>query len=145
MTRARVVLDTNCVVSALLFAHGRLAWLRTAWRDGPILPLVSQATSAELLRVLTYPKLRLEPDEREDLLEEFLPFAETVVISEPPPVVPLLTDADDRVFLGLALAGRADVLVSGDRTILAAGTAFPIPILTPAALRGRLGLDEARP
>ena len=96
MSRLRVTLDTNCVVSALLFSQGRLAWLRAAWRDRPLLPLVSQATAAELLRVLAHPKFRLEPDEREDLLAEFLPFTEAVVIPEPPPAAPSLID---RTFL----------------------------------------------
>lgn len=145
MSRLRAVLDTNCVLSALLFSQGRLAWLRAAWRDGLVLPLVSQATTAELLRVLAYPKFRLGPDEREDLLAEYLPLAETVPIPAPPPAVPPLADAADRPFLELALAGEADALVSGDRAILATASAFPIPILTPAELRAKLGLAEARP
>ena len=140
MSRLRVVLDTNCVVSALLFSQGRLAWLRTAWRVGSLLALVSRATTAELLRVLAYPKFRLTPDEREDLLAEYLLLAKSVVIPEPPPVVPILPD--DRPFLELALAGRADALISGDRAVLAIAPAFPVPILAPAKLRTRLGLDK---
>ena len=104
MIRTRAVLDTNCVVSALLFAQGRLAWLRAAWGAGRIVPLVSRETTAELLRVLTYPKFRLAPAERQDLLAEFLPFAEVVEILEPRPEIPPLPDLDDRRFLELASA-----------------------------------------
>ncbi len=48
----RVVFDTTTVVSALLFANGRLAWLRRHWREGECVPLLSAATAAELTRVL---------------------------------------------------------------------------------------------
>ncbi|MHB1841390.1 MAG: PIN domain-containing protein, partial [Acidobacteriaceae bacterium] len=53
-----MVFDTTAAVSALLFAHGRLAWLRRHWREGGCAPLVSRATVEELTRVLAYPKFR---------------------------------------------------------------------------------------
>ena len=37
----RVVLDTNVVLSAILFKHGRLAALRQAWQAALCMPLVS--------------------------------------------------------------------------------------------------------
>jgi predicted nucleic acid-binding protein len=52
-----VVIDTNLVLSALVFAQGRLTPLRQAWQAQRILPLVSRATTAEL----TYPKFKLAP------------------------------------------------------------------------------------
>ena len=55
-TPPRVVLDTNLVLSALVFSHGRLGPLRRAWQAGLCMPLVSAVTAAELLRVLQYPK-----------------------------------------------------------------------------------------
>src|SRR5262249_48764253 len=51
----RVVLDTNVVVSALLFTRGATVRLREAWQAGEVLPLASRATAAELVRVLAYP------------------------------------------------------------------------------------------
>lgn len=57
----RVVLDTNCVVSALLFSRGRLAWLRRAWQSGRVVPLVSRGTATKLIRVLAYPKMNYHP------------------------------------------------------------------------------------
>ena len=59
----RVALDTHCVVSALLFSRGRLAWLRRAWQSGRVVPLVSRGTAAELIRVLVYPKVDCPPRE----------------------------------------------------------------------------------
>jgi hypothetical protein len=59
----RVVLDTNTALSALLFPAGRLSWMAAAWMAGRIEPLVSAATADELIRVLAYPKFRLDDDD----------------------------------------------------------------------------------
>jgi putative PIN family toxin of toxin-antitoxin system len=134
----RVVLDTNVLLSALLFADGRLAPLRRAWREGLVVPLVGRATVEELLRVLGYPKFRLTAAEREDLLADVLPFCETVAPGETADNLPPCRDVHDRMFLELAVAGRADALVSGDADLLALADRFTIPILTPAALLDRL-------
>ena len=111
----RLVLDTNVLLSALLFPAASLSWLRHAWQSEAIIPLASQATTLELLRVLSYPKFRLTEQEREDLLADYLPWCETVVVSDPP-AVPHCRDPFDRPFLELAVAGSADALVTGDET-----------------------------
>ena len=54
----RVVLDTNIVLSALVFGGGAAGRLRVAWQQGAVLPLASTATVQELVRVLAYPKFR---------------------------------------------------------------------------------------
>lgn len=54
----RVVFDTNTVISALLFG-GLMDWFVTHWQSGLVVPLVSQATTAEFLRVIHYPKFGL--------------------------------------------------------------------------------------
>ncbi|MDE2874667.1 MAG: putative toxin-antitoxin system toxin component, PIN family [Gemmatimonadota bacterium] len=128
----RWVLDTNVLVSALLFPAGRLTWLRDAWRSGIIVPLASRETTTELIRVLCYPRFGLTPNEREDLLADHLPHCESVVVSTPPPI-PDCRDPFDRPFLELAKAGQADALVTGDKDLHSLAPAFPIPILTPAA------------
>jgi len=62
----RVVLDTNIVLSALLFAQGRLPPLRSAWREARFQPLVCTATTKELVRALSYPKFRLSAAEQRE-------------------------------------------------------------------------------
>ena len=52
MTGSRLVLDTNVLVSALLFPTGSLSWLRHAWHSEAIIPLASHDTTVELIRVL---------------------------------------------------------------------------------------------
>lgn len=73
----RVVLDTNVLVSALLFEGGRLAWIRQSWQSGRVKPVLAEPTARELLRVLAYPKFQLTPAEIEQLLAELLPWSET--------------------------------------------------------------------
>lgn len=132
MSIPRVVLDTNCLVSALIFSRGRFVWLREAWQAKRFIALASRDTVSELLRVLAYPKFKLSQDEQETLLAEFLPFVETVKIETTPEGLPEIRDADDGIFLVLAAAARADALVSGDGDIQAVRDQFHIPILTVA-------------
>lgn len=138
MNPPRLVLDTNVLLSALLFRSAAMTWARSAWQSGRILPLASRDTVSELLRVLGYPKFRLAPDDRDELLADYLPWCETVTIPMPPPAVPECRDPFDQPFLLLALVGRADALVTGDRDLLALAGAFPVPILTPADVKARL-------
>lgn len=126
----RVVIDTNLVLSALVFAQGRLTPLRQAWQVQRIQPLVSRVTTAELIRVLTYPKFRLSPEEQRELLADYLPYCKTVRIPEPPPKTPACRDAFDVPFLQLALAGKAKALVTGDRDLLSLARGFACPILS---------------
>ena len=123
-TAVRVVLDTNVVLSALVFRAGAAGQVRLAWQRGLVLPLASTATVHELVRVLTYPKFRLSKAEQDELLADYLPYAETVRIPQPPPTVPDCRDALDLPFMYLAVAGKAQVLVSGDRDLLAIATEF---------------------
>lgn len=125
----RVVIDTGPVLSALVFAQGRLVPLRHAWRAHRLQPLISRATAAELIRVLAYPKFKLSDNEQHELLADYLPCCETVRIPEPPPATPDCRDPFDVPFLQLALAGRADALLTGDRDVLALAGRFACPIL----------------
>lgn len=132
MSPARVALDTNCLVSALIFSRGRCAWLREAWQAKRFIALASQETVEELLRVLNYPKFKLSRDEQEMLLGDYLPYANTIRIEQTPEGLPDIRDADDLMFFALAILGRADVLVSGDGDLQAAKSQFRIPILSLA-------------
>lgn len=115
----RVVLDTNVVVSALLFAKGPTVRVRDAWHSGLVRPLVSRATVAELVRVLAYPKFKLSSEDQGELLADYLPLATVVTVPQPPPDVPQCRDPNDLPFLHLAAAGRADAVVTGDGDLLA--------------------------
>ncbi len=138
----RSVLDTNVLVSSLLFPTGEVSWLRGAWRQGRIRPLVSCETTAELIRVLAYPKFALSADDQRELLDDYLPYCESVDAPATPAAIPECRDPFDRFFLYLALAGEADVLVTGDADILALTGTFTVPILSPGSFRRKLSDEE---
>ena len=130
MTPPRVVLDTNVVLSALLFAGATASRLRAEWQSRRFVPLASKATADELVRTLGYSKFRLSTAEREDLLADYLPWIRAVRIPDPPPAVPRCRDPGDVSFLQLAAAGKARALVTGDRDLLAlAGTPGMCPVV----------------
>lgn len=120
----RVVLDTNVVLSALVFGGSTAGRVRLAWQFGQIVPLASTFTIQELVRVLAYPKFRLSAQDREELLADYLPYVQTVRTPSPPPAVPDCRDPMDLPFLHLAVVGQALVLVSGDRDPLDLDYAF---------------------
>jgi len=124
----------NVVLSALLFAGGPTARVRAGWQAERFVPLASTATAQELLRVLAYPKFELPATEREDLLADYLPWVQVVVVP-PPPGAPVCRDPFDAPFVHLAIAGKARALVSGDRDVLAlAGCKGLCPVLTVDSL-----------
>jgi len=127
----RVVLDTNVVLSALIFGGGPAARVRAGWQSGRFAPLASTSTAGELARVLRYPQFGLSTAEQEELLADYLPWVHVVHVPDPPPKVPRCRDPFDLPFLHLAVAGKAHVLVSGDRDLLAlAGASNICAILT---------------
>ena len=138
----RVVIDTNLVLSALVFAGGRLAPLRLAWQGQQLLPLVLSATAAELIRALAYPKFKLNSIEQEKLLADYLPYCKTVRIPSPPPTTPACRDALDVPFLQLALAGKAEALVTGDKDLLSLADSFSCPILSADRFLGTFDIER---
>ena len=134
---ARAVSDTDVVVSAVVFGR-RLGWLRSLWARDAVTPVLCRETTAELLRVLAYPKFRLDRVERAALLEDYLPFGEIVRLPHTLPTLPVACrDRDGAVFLHLARASDADFLVSGDDDLAVLRAAAPVAILPPLELAAR--------
>jgi putative PIN family toxin of toxin-antitoxin system len=133
----RVVLETNAVLSALVFAHGP-ARLREHWQTGRCEPLVSQATAGELIRVLAYPKFKLSADEQHELLADYLPNCQVVTIPAKSPRTPPCRNPYDLPFLLLAVVGKADYLVTGDRDLLDIKSKLLCPIVTLEAFLAAL-------
>ncbi|CAN5307519.1 putative toxin-antitoxin system toxin component, PIN family [soil metagenome] len=128
-----VVLDTNLVLSALVFASGRVSALRVAWQTGRCIPLICKATASELMRVLAYPKFRLSDSAREELLADYLPHCRTVRIPTRLPRLPQCRDANDQMFIELAAVSKADFLVTGDKDLLVLAPDFGGRIVTAEA------------
>lgn len=126
----RVVLDTNAVISALLFS-GVSSKLVSLWQDGLITPLLSREILDEYLRVLSYRKFELSEKEIKELIqEEILPYAEVVKPKRRLRVI--RRDPADNKFLECAVAGKAGVIISGDKDLLSLGQYRKIRIQSPA-------------
>lgn len=132
----RVVFDTNTIVSALLFSNGKLSWLRYHWAQQLSIPIVSQETVKELLRVLAYPKFKLTQEEQNELLTDLLPFAETIIIdSQEKFSLPNCRDKFDQKFLILAHKADVDFLVTGDNDLLVLNDQTHFEIISPSEFK----------
>ncbi len=111
----RVVLDTNILVSALLF-KGELSRMVRLWQKGKIVPVISKETFDELMAVLEYPKFALSRPEIKSLIEhEILPFFEVVNVSKP--VKGACRDPEDDKFISCAISASAECIVTGDKDL----------------------------
>ncbi len=125
----RVVIDTNVVISAFLFEGGP-GELVPLWKSGRINPLASREIIDEYLRVLTYPKFGLAPEEIDFILyQEILPHFE-IVRAKPGPVI-VRDDPSDDKFIRCAEAGNAKIIISGDQHLLRLKRYRAIEIMTP--------------
>ena len=83
------------------------------------------------MRVFSYPKFELLEEEIKELIqEEILPYAEVVKPKRRLRVVQ--RDPSDDKFIECAVAGKARVIISGDKDLLSLGHYRKIRILSPA-------------
>ncbi|MGO9547339.1 MAG: putative toxin-antitoxin system toxin component, PIN family [Rhodomicrobium sp.] len=113
----RLVLDTNVFISALLVSGSAPANLLALWRRGKLIVVSAAEQIEELAAVLRYPKIqsRLGAGLAGRLINELREMAEMV---EPLPVFDVSRDPFDDYLLGIASAGSADYLITGDKNHL---------------------------
>lgn len=134
----RVVLDTNVVLSVLVFRDARFDPLVRAWRSRTVVPLVDEDTTAELARVLDYPQFAHRFAGRDAALAEYLPFTEVVDTAGGAVGLARCRDPDDQKFLVLAQCGRAATLVTSDALLLGVRRRVGFAIETPKVFLARL-------
>jgi predicted nucleic acid-binding protein len=143
----KVVLDTNVVLDWLVFCAPRVAALVNALAAGTLRAVATPAMRAELAHMLASRSLqRWAPDagaalQAYDRSVQLL--ADDVVQGPGPPGRPRCTDADDQVFIDLALAARAQWLLSHDRALLRLSRRLRVhgvAVLTPMAWAAQAGL-----
>jgi putative PIN family toxin of toxin-antitoxin system len=131
----RVVLDTNVLVSALLYQDGGLKWLHDAWKEGRVVPLTDQSVIDELRRILVplgAKKFQLDESAVGEIVARYLGFTEAVPVdAEMDAPLPKCKDPDDQKFLELAQRGRSDVLVTSDGALLGLARRVSFRILSP--------------
>lgn len=126
----RVVIDTNTVVSGLLLPDsipGRV--IRQAAEYSTL--LMSEPTVDELAKVLSRSKFDryVNPEKRQAFLLNFISIAEMVPVLHE---IKACRDPRDDKFLELAVSGSANLLLTGDRDLLALHPFRSIPIFTPS-------------
>lgn len=128
----RAVVDVNVLVSALLQPDGAPARLVRAWLDGAFELLASAQLMAELAGVSARPSLKRRIDDLAlDALVATLQ-QEAIFVDDPPVPRVVRADPKDDYLVGLARAGRAHAIVTGDRHLLDFDGLEP-PALTPRA------------
>ena len=128
----RVVFDTNILVSALVFPGGRGDAALRRIIAGTDQLVMSRAILDELLDVLSRKFAR----DAEELAHVAVLFSELAIVVAPTRRVRAVQDDPDNRILECALAGRAEVIVTGDKALLALKSFRNIPLVT---LRAYLG------
>lgn len=138
----RVVLDTNVIVSGLLWGGPPRRWLDLA-RQNTIVLYTSAVLLAELAEVLAREKFAiplvahgLTPN---GILRGYAALAQTVAAPLIARTVP--ADADDDAVIACALAAKASLIVTGDRDLLVLHPFGEIAILNPTAALQRIQTD----
>jgi putative PIN family toxin of toxin-antitoxin system len=130
----RAVIDTNILVRALIKPTGTVGPVLLRLRRGDYTLLYTQPVLVELVDVLNRPRLRrkyeLSDDDIKTVLALIMLRGEPVTPEQP---ITVCRDPKDNKFLEAAVAGRADIIVSGDEDLLTLHPFAGIPILRPVA------------
>ncbi len=111
----RVVLDTNIPVSALISPAGHPAAIYDAWEDGKFTLLICVEQLDELRATLRKPRVAalIKPHKAGRLVNQIKKLADEIGSL---PRVKRSADPNDDFLLALSEAGRADYLVTGDKS-----------------------------
>jgi putative PIN family toxin of toxin-antitoxin system len=130
MTRDRVVLETNVLISGLLSTTSTPALaVEKAITKAQL--VATSETLRELIEKLLQPKFDryVSRERREALLQRLASLVEIIEVLQP---VLASRDPKDDKFLEAAVNGRADVIVTGDTDLLDLNPFRGIAIVTPA-------------
>lgn len=129
----KVALDTNVLVSAVATRGLCADVLQMVLAEHEL--VLGETVLRELRRVLRK-KIRISvalSDETDAFLRRH-----AIVVAEAPPLSLQLRDRTDLPVLAEAVAGEAEVLVTGDRDLHATHSEMPLSILTPREFWERL-------
>ena len=139
------VLDTNVWVSALIQPRGPCGLVIGAVAQGTLAASSTHHLWAEVERALRYPQVQRVLEQRAD------PAARSALVTRlraavrlVPDVAPTCRwvpeDTDDNWVVQCAITAGADVVVTGDRRVLAVHRVGLISVVSPAKMAASLGL-----
>jgi len=135
----KVVLDSNVLLSALISPHAPPHLIYRAWRKGRFELVTCTHQIEEIRRASRYPKLQriLQGHRVGELINNL---QGTTLIDLPAQAETAVRDPHDAFLLGLAEAGCADALVTGDQRagLLELGSHGRARIVTPVQFCTRL-------
>jgi len=140
--RPAVVLDTNVALDWLVFRDPRVAALVAAIQGRQVRWVACASMRRELAHMLAHRTLSSWTPDRERALASFDALA--ALHDEPPPTRLRCRDADDQVFIDLAIASGARWLVTHDRALLKLARrarSLGLAVLAPPAWRACDSLD----
>jgi putative PIN family toxin of toxin-antitoxin system len=126
----RVVLDTNVVASGLFFSGPPSVILEEVFSGRVVIVLTAEIID-EYIRVVAELSKRYPRVNAEALLDEIIRRGE--VRPSVTLLHPVCVDHYDDKFFECAVAGKAKLIVSGDRHLLDASGTFDVEVLTPRA------------
>lgn len=132
MRKAKVVLDTNVVVSGVLSKEGNPARVLELWEKDAFTLVISQPLYEEIISTLTklQPKYRIPVTAIKELAKLLRDYSLWVKIEHTPEVT---RDPKDDVVVATAIAADADFLITGDEDIMALGKSYKkVKIRKPA-------------
>ena len=134
----KVVLDTNVLLSGLMFPDGAPGRVVAAWRQTRFELVISVPQLAEIGRALAYPKIRRVLGWDDQRIEQFIRqlYIRARIVDLGGISVEVPGDPDDMPILATLLAAKADVLVTGDGDLLALRDRYAIQ--PPAEFARRL-------
>lgn len=129
----KLVLDTNIVISGLMFPTSPPGRVLDYWFDGDFAVVTCFEHIDELKQATRYPKVR-ERVRPHVVGRTINRLRATGIYCRKIPLVDLSSDPDDNYLLALAQAGEADFLVTGDKAgLLELGQFGPTRIVTARA------------
>ena len=128
----KVVLDTNVLLSGLMFPDGAPGHVVAAWRQARFELVISVPQLAEIGRALAYPKIQRILGWDDQRIEQFIRqlYIRAEIVDLAGTSVEVPGDPDDMPILATLVAAKADVLITGDGDLLALRDRYAIQ--TPA-------------
>ena len=125
----RVVLDTNVFISGIFWEGNYCSQIIDAWRAGKITIISSLEIVQELVETLQDFRIAMPEEMIEAWRKRIIENAALVV---PMQKIEIVTDPDDNKFFEVAIAGKAQYLVSQDKAVLKIGEYRQIKTIAPA-------------